>query len=403
MSFPTRRLKNMATVVVSSVDKKSVDGEVPVRLCNYTDVYHADRIIDDGEFMPATATKEQVDRFRLRPGQTLITKDSETAEDIGIAALVESAGPDLVCGYHLAVLTPDEGVADPRFLFWTMRAKSTRSQLAIGASGVTRFGLRAETITGLDVPLPPIECQVRISDLLDTESARIDDLIAAKQKMVELAGERLDALRDAVLWSHGGFQRIGNVVDDRRPVMYGIVLPGPNIDDGPGVPIVKGGDVACQFTRPLNHTTVEIEASFARARLREGDLVLAIRGGIGDVARVPSWAEGSNITQDVARIAPSAMTDPSWLYHVLCSPRFQAQAESFITGATIRGLNIGDIKKLTVPRTPLQDQKRLADRLDREEKRSWELTETLTRQIELLREHRQALITAAVTGELEVA
>ncbi|MGE0795121.1 MAG: restriction endonuclease subunit S, partial [Acidimicrobiia bacterium] len=75
----------------------------------------------------------------------------------------------------------------------------------------------------------------------------------------------------------------------------------------------------------------------------------------------------------------------------------------FITGATIRGLNIGDIKKLTVPRTPLQDQKRLADRLDREEKRSWELTETLTRQIELLREHRQALITAAVTGELEVA
>ena len=77
-----RRLKHVCQVFPSNVDKKSYDGESPVKLCNYTDVYYNDKIVGGADFMAATATEEQIARFTLQAGDTIITKDSETANDI---------------------------------------------------------------------------------------------------------------------------------------------------------------------------------------------------------------------------------------------------------------------------------------------------------------------------------
>src|SRR5690606_20804429 len=84
-------LKHLAQVSVSNIDKKSVEGELPVRLVNYTDVYYGDRLTPDLELMEATATPAQVRAFRLQPGDVAITKDSETADDIGVPAYIEGA------------------------------------------------------------------------------------------------------------------------------------------------------------------------------------------------------------------------------------------------------------------------------------------------------------------------
>ena len=146
MTVGTVRLKNVASIRVSNVDKKSYEGETPVRLCNYTDVYYSDRITDDCDFMVATASDAQVEAFALRRGQTLITKDSEAADDIGVPAYVDTEGDGLVCGYHLAQITPTSAV-DPRFLFWAVASRSSQDQFTLGASGVTRFGLRTDCIT----------------------------------------------------------------------------------------------------------------------------------------------------------------------------------------------------------------------------------------------------------------
>jgi len=68
-------LRWLASYRTSSVDKKSNADEIPVRLCNYTDVYYSERIrADVGDFMTATATAHEVARFGLRPGDVLITK-----------------------------------------------------------------------------------------------------------------------------------------------------------------------------------------------------------------------------------------------------------------------------------------------------------------------------------------
>src|SRR4051812_9541253 len=109
-------LGNVAEIRPSNVDKKSSLGEQPVRLCNYLDVYTRDYITEDIPFMEATATAAELGRFRVELGDVIITKDSETPDDIGISAVVLDDIANLVCGYHLALLKPNRELVDSVYL-----------------------------------------------------------------------------------------------------------------------------------------------------------------------------------------------------------------------------------------------------------------------------------------------
>lgn len=76
------RLGDLATIIISGVDKKSRPGETVIRLCNYTDIYYNDRIGLDCDFMKATATSFEIEKYSVRKGDVIITKDSETPDDI---------------------------------------------------------------------------------------------------------------------------------------------------------------------------------------------------------------------------------------------------------------------------------------------------------------------------------
>ena len=102
--WKVKRLKTSANYKVSNVDKVSKEDELPVRLCNYTNVYYHDQITPDMGLMEATATSEEISRFHLKVDDIVITKDSEDWRDIAVPAWVADTSPDLVCGYHLAII-----------------------------------------------------------------------------------------------------------------------------------------------------------------------------------------------------------------------------------------------------------------------------------------------------------
>ncbi|MER9263253.1 restriction endonuclease subunit S [Mesorhizobium sp. M0410] len=170
------KLKFFADTRNSNVDKTIVDDEEPVRLCNYTDVYYNNRITPDLEFMNGSATEAEIEKFRLKCGQVIITKDSEGWDDIGIPALVTEDMPDVLCGYHLAVLEPGQEL-DGGFLTWLCRSEPLNDQFKLGANGVTRYGLGQYPMKNAYVAVPPIETQRRIARFLDEKTARIDGLI----------------------------------------------------------------------------------------------------------------------------------------------------------------------------------------------------------------------------------
>ncbi len=170
------KLKFFATVRNSNVDKTTADDEERVRLCNYTDVYYNDRITSSLDFMVGSATKIEIERFQLKRGQVILTKDSEEWDDIGIPALVVEDMPGVLCGYHLTVLEPGVDL-DGGFLAWLCRAEPLNDQFKLGANGVTRYGLGQYAMKNAFIAIPPLKTQRRISAFLDKKTSEIDSLI----------------------------------------------------------------------------------------------------------------------------------------------------------------------------------------------------------------------------------
>ena len=152
-------IASLAAVRFSSVDKKTVQGEVPVFLCNYTDVFHNRRITAELPFLRATATRREIDAFSLRVGDVVFTKDSETAEDIGESAVVTEPLGNVVCGYHLGIARPRSETIDGEFLALTLRHPWVREEFRKAANGVTRFGLNLDVMDQVHVLFPPIDYQ----------------------------------------------------------------------------------------------------------------------------------------------------------------------------------------------------------------------------------------------------
>jgi type I restriction enzyme S subunit len=169
--WQTQQLSELVTLHFSGVDKKSQTNEQPVQLCNYTDVYYNDCITPDLDFMQATASKTEIDKFSLKQWDVIITKDSETPEDIAKPAVVMRNMPNVVCGYHLAILRPTD-IAGP-FLAQLLRLPRTRYEFYRVANGVTRFGLTQSTLSRLELTIPSDDEQTRIAAVLGTADRSI--------------------------------------------------------------------------------------------------------------------------------------------------------------------------------------------------------------------------------------
>lgn len=183
MPEPTALLEPLvrhAEILVSNVDKKITPGQRPVRLCNYMDVYTTPYLGGHHDYMLATADPGEVKRFGLQPGDVVITKDSETPDDIGVAAVIDDVQGDipLVCGYHLAILRPS--TVNPVFLAKQLGHGRLKAYFGRMATGSTRYGLPKGAIC--DVPLfaPPRPEQDRVAVIMRA----VDDAIRSAERVI---------------------------------------------------------------------------------------------------------------------------------------------------------------------------------------------------------------------------
>lgn len=172
--FPTHpadwqrtRLADVAKVVVSNVDKKSEDGQEEVLLCNYTDVYYNNLITSRINFMQATAKPAEIEKFSILRGDVIVTKDSETPDDIAVPALVAEDLPGVLCGYHLAIIRCNPCRLWPAFLNHLLKDQRVRYYFFTLANGVTRFGLTNGSLCNAHLPMPSLNEQKRIAEVLD--------------------------------------------------------------------------------------------------------------------------------------------------------------------------------------------------------------------------------------------
>lgn len=153
---------------------------------------------------------------------------------------------------------------------------------------------------------------------------------------------------------------LNDLVEDDRPITYGILKPGTGCPDG--VPVVKVKDMRDGVIdqSDLLLTTPALDYQYRRSRLRAGDLLISIRGSVGRMAEVPENLENANITQDTARLTIKPEYNKVFVRGVLESEPLQHDMERNIRGVAVKGINIGYLRVLGIPMCNRSEQDRLA-------------------------------------------
>ncbi len=414
-----KRLKSLASVRLSNVDKKTEAGQVPVKLCNYVDVYYNEFITANLDFMRATATPEQARRFQLRKGDVLITKDSESWDDIAVPALVVEDLVDVLCGYHLAHIRPGRDLLG-RLLARQFSAIGIRDQFHLSANGITRFGIGRDAIRTSLFPVAPLDDQRAIARFLDRETAKIDALVAKKERLIELLEEKRTALITRAVtrgldpdvpMKDSGVEWLGAIpahwnVGPLRLACQSIETGGtPSVDfvDDQGTGRVNWfapGDFGDNLVLGTSVRKLTQEAVLlGKARLFPASSIFVV--GIGaTLGKVGLIEEPASSNQQINVLIPRATIDPSFLANVLLG--LGDVMAMMANSATLPILNQQQIGAIRIPIPPTLEQENIASAIAKETDRIGRIQSTAKRTVDLLSEYRAALIAASVTGKIDV-
>ena len=177
MNLNKYKLADIAKIEISGVDKKTIEGEIPVRLCNFVDVYYNWAITKEKakSFMVASAKQTEIDKYSIGKGMVAITKDSETRDDIGVATYIADDFENVVLGYHCALITPNPAIVDGKYLNAFMHTRYIQKYFENNASGSgQRYTLSNDTIGNIPVLLPSIEEQHTIGKVLADIDSKIE-------------------------------------------------------------------------------------------------------------------------------------------------------------------------------------------------------------------------------------
>lgn len=413
--WPMKALRRLVTIRSSNVDKIMEESEEIVRLCNYVDVYYNDRITGDIQFSEGSAKPHEITKFKLRTGDVVITKDSETPDDIAVPALVDSSAEGVVCGYHLAILRPNPSEIIGPFLFWGLKAKPTREAFGLAAQGVTRYGLTLNGVGSVNIPVPDLNIQKVIAAFLDRETARIDKLIAKRLRFVTLLKEaRVAVVAHAVTqgidpsveFKDSGVDWLGQI-----PAHWQVVPPTTLFTESKER--AHDGDQLLSATQkygviPLaqfeemeqRQVTLAVTNLEMRKHVEVGDFVISMRSMDGGIER--AHARGCvRSSYSVLKTGPNA---EGRFYGSLLKSSLYIQAlrqtANFIRDG--QDMNFGHFRKVRLPKLDVQEQAAIADYIEAKTTRIDSLVTLTERSIDRLREHRAALITAAVAGQLDI-
>ena len=367
------RLGDVAEVAFSSVDKKTVEGEVSVALCNYTDVFYNRRIQEGMEFMAATATPVECDRWALRQGDVIFTKDSETPDEIGIPSYVAADMPNVLCGYHLGLARPSPDVVNGAFLARALASRTSAQEFGRIANGVTRFGLTLDATRNLPILLPSLREQRAIAAVLDS----IDDAIEGAEAVIAATEQLRDSLLHQLLtrgvpgW-HTEWKEapgLGTIRAEWEVVRLGDVAEvasgqvNPRDKQFQNDMFVAPDDIESRTGRLINKRTVAVSGAISgKYQFSEGDVLYSkIRPYLMKVY-VPK--ESGLCSADIYPIRPFPTLKPNFLASVFLSKKFTDYIRTCSDRTGIPKVNREDLFKYLFPMPPRPEQEAIAVMLD---------------------------------------
>lgn len=290
----------------------------------------------------------------------------------------------------------------PGYASYLMRSYDL-AKVFYALGGGVRQTLKFSDVATLPVLSPPLDEQKAIADYLDREMQKIDELIAEQHGLVDALRERRESLSQEVFGiSEGTTIPLKWLADE---ITVGIVVtPAKWYEyEGEGIPALRGANVKRGYidTSTLVHLSQEGDRLHRKSRLKADDVIVVRTGQAGAAAVVPNALEGFNAI-DLLIIRPNSSLDSGFLESFLNSHAAAAQISERSVGAIQGHFNVASLRELRIPDVELETQLKLSGQWKAASSSIDELISESEDLISLSQERRAALITAAVTGQIDV-
>jgi type I restriction enzyme S subunit len=357
---------------------------------------------------------ESIRRLEVRQGDLLLTR-ANTPELVGDVCIVPEVRPNLMMSDLIYRLRLDTDRLDPRFTQYWLLSSAGRAQIARDARGSSQSMVKIsqQTVRSWLIPVPPLDEQRAIADYLDEKTAAIDALIAKRERHIELLEEHsrralhrtiTRGITEGVKMQDTGMPWLGEIPHhwELRRLKYiadfvngAVFKPSEWADEG--IPIIRiqnlnGGE-------DFNYSTERVPEKY---HVQKGDLLFGWSGNRGTSFGPFTWhREGLHyLNQHIFRVTDFDV-DRKWLYWVLkeVTDEIEQRAHGIIGMVHVTR---PELDNTVVPVPPASEQMAIAAFLGQVFKRKQALVRKESAMIEKLREYRQTLISAAVTGQIPV-
>jgi type I restriction enzyme, S subunit len=416
------RIKHVIALIISGTSVNAVDvpaeaDEVGVlkTSCVYTNKFRPD------ENKAVVADELHRVTCQLRRGSLIVSR-MNTPDLVGASGYVDYAPENLFLPDRLWQVTLRNAV--PKFFNYWMQSCFHRSSVRTACDGTSSSmqNLSQSAFRSFPTAVPPFSEQVRIADFLDRETAKIDALVAEQQRLIELLKEKRQAvishavtkgLNPDAPMKPSGMEWLGDVPAHWAvvPFAYGIKFQeGPGIMAADfcesGVPLVRVSGVqgrwasleGCNYLDPK-----KVGNRWEHFRLNVGDLLISASASMGTVCEVGQEAQGAVPYTGLIRLmVHEQIILRDFIRAIVSSFLFMTQIDLLKTGATIQHFGPTHLKQMKVVLPPKDEQEMLAGYIERHSDLFNKLVAEAQSAIELLQERRLALISAAVTGQIDV-
>ena len=373
MKLKKYKLGDIAKIEISGVDKKTIEGETPVRLCNFVDVYYNWAITKEKakSFMVASAKQTEIDKCSIGKGMVAITKDSETRDDIGVATYIADDFEYVLLGYHCALITPNPAIVDGKYLNAFMHTRYIQKYFENNASGSgQRYTLSNDTISNIPVLLPSIEEQHTIGKVLADIDRKIelnkqinDNLEAMAKQLYDYwfvqfdfpneEGKPYKSSDGAMVWNEKLKREIpegwnvANVFDELS-VQYGFPFSTELFTEEPtSIPVVRIRDILENSVSAYSEEEVD-----EKYKLQKQDLLVGMDGNF----HMNYWNDNvSYLNQRSVRLRAKSKSTVSIMQAKYDIAPYIKAKELRAKGSTVGHLSDKDLKELFVLVCPNTD------------------------------------------------
>ena len=370
---------------------------------------------------PRKLSEADIDGSLLVEGDLLLTKSSGSSLHIGKTTLVTPEIAAMRCCYsNFMQRIRTRPSFSPKLAWHVLNNDLARRQFDLLSNSTTGLANLNGTMIGqIVVPVPPLLEQTQIAAFLDRETAKIDELVAEQRRLMELLKEKRQAvishavtqgLNPNAPMKPSGIEWLGDVPAHWgiSPLKYVATYNNEVLDEitaaDTEIVYVDISSVDGVYGIKTKETILFSDApSRARRRVRHGDVIVStVRTYLKAIARIRAPEENLIVSTGFAVIRPRDELTPDFLGHLLFASYFIEQVIARSTGVSYPAINASELVAIPVTVPPPDEQAKIAVFLDTELAKLDTLTAEAQRAIDLLQERRTALISAAVTGQIDV-